>query len=115
MKKRDFVFLAAVFFAAALFFTVLKLLPDSDTVCIYKDSVLFGEYSLSEAQVIDIDGTNTAEIRDGCIFMTDASCPDKLCIKQGKLSDSSRTIVCLPNKVVISVKPQAQDADAVTQ
>ncbi len=115
MKKRDFIFIAAVFCAAALLFFILKLLPEADTVYIHKDSKLIGSYSLSEPQTININGTNTAVIENGCVYMKDATCPDKLCIKQGKLSDSSKTIVCLPNKVVISTISDKTAVDSVAR
>lgn len=33
--------------------------------------------------------------------MTDANCPDHLCMKQKAVDSTGGTIVCLPNKVVI--------------
>ena len=33
--------------------------------------------------------------------MTEADCPDHLCISQKAVGNSGGTIVCLPNKVVI--------------
>lgn len=115
MKKRDFIFIAAVFCAAALLFSVAKLLPEADTVYIYKDTKLIGTYSLNEPQTINIDETNTAVIEKGYVYMKDATCPDKLCIKQGRLSDSSKTIVCLPNKVVISTASGKTAVDTVAR
>ena len=115
MKKRDFIFIAAVFCAVALLFLYSRLMPKADTVYIYKDSVLFGTYSLKEEQTINIDGTNTAVIENGYVYMKDATCPDKLCIKQGHLSDSSKTIVCLPNKVVISTMSDNHTVDSVAR
>ena len=48
--------------------------------------------------------TNTLEIRDGCADMTDADCPDKICVNQKAVSRPGETIVCLPNKVVVEVE-----------
>ena len=49
-------------------------------------------------------GTNHLIIRDGRAYIDEASCPDKICISQGAVSESGQTIVCLPNRVVITVK-----------
>lgn len=43
--------------------------------------------------------------------MQSANCPDKLCVKQGKISDIG-SIVCLPNKVIIEIDRNS-DVDAV--
>jgi len=38
------------------------------------------------------------------IYVKDASCPDKVCEKTGKISENGQNIVCLPNKVVIHIE-----------
>ncbi len=48
-------------------------------------------------------GTNVLEIKDGEIWCSEASCPDKLCVKQGRKHLSTDTIVCLPNKMVVTI------------
>ena len=43
--------------------------------------------------------------------MESADCPDKLCVKTGKIKDNSHDIICLPNKVRVEVtKKSAIDA-----
>ena len=46
-------------------------------------------------------GYNTVTVKDGKIAVTEASCPDQYCVRQG-FCNSGRAIVCLPNKLVIS-------------
>ncbi|MFR3753623.1 MAG: NusG domain II-containing protein [Enterocloster sp.] len=43
-------------------------------------------------------GTNHLIVKDGEIWCSEASCPDKVCVHQGKKHLSSDTIVCLPNQ-----------------
>ena len=45
----------------------------------------------------------TITVQDGQVFVSGASCPDKLCMAQGHKSHGGETIVCLPNKLVVSV------------
>ena len=65
-----------------------------------------GEYSLN-------DGTNTLIIKDGKAYMTDADCPDKLCVRQGKISRNGETITCLPNKLTVTVIDEKGEVDLV--
>ena len=38
------------------------------------------------------------------IWVEDSSCPDKICVKTGKISIPGQSIVCLPNKIVIYIE-----------
>lgn len=74
---------------------------------IYSDGELYGTYSLNKDTVIDIEsefGTNKVVIEKGRIFVSEASCPDKNDVKQGKINKSGQSIICLPNRLIISIK-----------
>lgn len=49
-------------------------------------------------------GLNRIEVKAGKVSMTEADCPDELCVKTGKISRTGETIVCLPHRVVIEIK-----------
>lgn len=76
-------------------------------VVITVDGDEYGTYSLMKNQEIPIiiDGvtTNVVTVENGHADMTDADCPDKLCVHQSAISRTNQTIVCLPNKVVVRV------------
>ena len=46
---------------------------------------------------------NTFVISGGEVWMEDAGCPDHVCVESGKVSLDGETIVCLPNKTIITV------------
>ena len=56
-------------------------------------------------------GKNQVEVRPGSIGIVSADCPDKLCVRQGFLSDSALPITCLPNRLVIRLRPAAPPSD----
>ena len=61
-------------------------------------------YSLSNEGIYAINGgTNTIEIKDGKVRMIEAQCPNHLCVHQGWIGLEGQSIVCLPNKVTVSV------------
>ncbi len=114
MKKNEKRFILAILLAAALLRIILELFGDRGygAVKIEVNGEEFGTYSLAEDQIIRINDTNICEIKDGKISMTDASCPDHLCIKQGSIDSKGGMIVCLPNKVVIEgVRPDSSSVD----
>ena len=63
---------------------------------------------VKEPYTIRIDGKdggyNIVLVEPGRICVLEASCPDKVCINQGWISDSSKPIVCLPNKMMIVIE-----------
>ena len=48
--------------------------------------------------------TNTLVIRDGKAQVTDASCPDRICVRQGAVQYAGESIVCLPHRLVVTVE-----------
>ena len=79
---------------------------EGSNITITVDGETYGTYSLFEEQTIVIeDGTakNVIEIKGGEAYMSEASCPDQLCVDQNEISLDKESIICLPNKVVVTV------------
>ena len=55
--------------------------------------------------------SNTITIKDHDIFVSDAGCPDKLCVKQGSAVSSHIPVICLPNKLIIVVENSTEGGD----
>ncbi len=52
---------------------------------------------------------NIIHIKDGFVYMESADCPDGLCIKQGQISNTNESIICLPNKLVVRLVDMTND------
>lgn len=107
IKKAD-VFLALILLIAGIASSVFLIYGGAagETVKITANGTTYGTYDLSKDQIIDVKINahhNIVEIKGGEVFITDADCPDKLCIRQGHINNTSQSIVCLPNKVVIEL------------
>ena len=50
-------------------------------------------------------GTNRLVISEGKVYISEASCPDKVCVRTGEASEI-RSIVCLPNRVTVTVEQE---------
>jgi hypothetical protein len=63
--------------------------------------------SLDEDIEYEIQGfisKNILIIENGKARMKEAGCPDKLCVKQGEISKAGESIICLPNRIIVSVE-----------
>lgn len=49
-------------------------------------------------------GYNILKFGDEEVQIIDASCLDKLCIKQGTINKIGQLLVCLPNRLVVEIK-----------
>ncbi len=54
-------------------------------------------------------GYNLVEIGDEEVRVIEASCPDKVDVKQGFISKIGESIICLPNRMVIEIKGIEQE------
>lgn len=83
------------------------------------DGKEYGTYSLFQEQTITIgegETQNIIEIKGGKAYMKEASCPDQLCVDQNEISFDKESIICLPNKVVITVISDAKsDVDGIVR
>lgn len=107
LSKREamVIFFIAVVILAVFLFVSLVVKKPATAVEITVDGKLYGTYSLQSENEIHINtelGENHIEIGyDGTCRMSGADCPDKICVKQGKIDKRNETITCLPHRVVI--------------
>ena len=115
MKKRDIILILSVLIIAGALFLVLEMSKSEGARVIVKiDGVEVAEYSLSENGSYDLNGgTNILVIENGIAWLSDATCPDKLCVHQGKISKTGEVITCLPNKLTITVYGAESDVELV--
>jgi hypothetical protein len=111
--KNDVILIASLTLAFALIGACLLLLgKQGDTVTVTVDGKVYGEYALArdtEVEILSDGGYNLLVIRDGAALVEDASCPDGICAAHSPISRNGESIICLPNKVVISVSAESEN------
>ena len=114
MKKKEMVFIGALLFISVMLCIYVYVLPHGThgTIQITVNGELYGTYSLAEDQVIRIGDTNVCEIKNGQVKMTEADCPEHLCMKQPAVGSAGGYIVCLPNRVVIHGEGDSDSQDS---
>ena len=69
-----------------------------------------GKYSLSSDATIPLNnGSNVLTIKDGAAYMSYSSCPDHTCENTGRVKHVGQTIICLPNRLTITVVGTSDD------
>lgn len=108
-NKKDLLFIAAILLAASLAFFFFRPQPSESLsrAEISVDGETVMELDLSEDQVLTVDGAgggyNRIQVRDGAVSVLEASCPDKVCVHTGTVRYPGETIVCLPNRMIVTV------------
>lgn len=100
--------------SAAIGIIMLICAPDPAYVVVTEDGNEVCRLPLDEDCIYHIGDKNTIEISNGTVRMIDADCPDKICIHTGRISDTGRAIVCLPNRVVVSISGGNSPVDVYT-
>ena len=76
-------------------------------VVVTVDGKEYGSYPLGKDMVVEIEGkigTNTMEIKDGSVRMTDAVCPDLYCVEHKPIHANGEQIICLPGTIILEIR-----------
>ena len=107
MKKYriDAIVIASLLLLSSLVLLVVFLTrQEGERVTVTVDRVTVGEYPLDVNGVYELcNGKNVLTVEDGRAYMSYSSCPDHLCENTGKIKYVGEQIVCLPNKVMVTV------------
>ena len=121
MKKQDLYLLAAVAAAAAIIWILMRVFSgEASRVVVSVDGEVVGEYPLNSERQVDITGvqggSNKLVIKDGRADIVEADCPDKLCVHEAPISKEGEALVCLPHRVVVTVRGEEEVSyDALTR
>ena len=106
MKTKYWILVLAAILIVSIGTSVLFFLPGKEASFaeVSSDGTVNRLVNLNADQTFTVPcpgGFNTVTVKDGKIAVTEASCPDQYCVRQGFVNHG-RAIVCLPNKLIIS-------------
>lgn len=80
----------------------------------YEDELLLTiDLNIDGEYTVDGDlGDVVLEVMDKKIRVKEENSPKNICSKEGFISDSSRTLICLPNKIIVKILGE-NDIDGV--
>lgn len=93
---------------------IKEVLPKGSTVLVEVEGRLLYVLPIEKDRILPVDGPigkTIIEIKQQKIRIKDSQCPKKLCVKQGWIK--SGVIVCLPNKVVVTIGSNKDNVDTL--
>ena len=102
--------------AGLLLWLALSTLGGGTVAVISVDGAEYERIDLSkvtESYDIEIDtryGHNTVHVEPGRISVSDADCPDGICVAQGAIDRGGVPIICMPHRLVIQIEGSGIDA-----
>lgn len=123
MKRNDKLLILAALIIAGIVFVWTQWLQKEEgaRAVVYVDKEEYASYSLEQDGEYEIQterGKNLLIIQDGKADITEADCPDELCVKQKSIQKNGETIVCLPHRMVVEIvsdSGEETEIDGVTK
>ena len=113
--RNDLLLVAGLLLAAGLgLLYLLVFRGNGNTVQVTVDGKLYGSFALSQDRTEEIrngEQLNRLVIRDGKASMEYATCPDGICVNHAPIFRDGESIVCLPQRVVITVTTEKNTND----
>lgn len=113
LDKLLFFAVVAASAAAMLFSGVLFSGAKGTRVRIEVAGRLYGEYPL-EDKVVEVRSTygyNRVQISPEGACVTESDCPDGLEMREGTISHAGQALICLPNRLVVTITGTGGGAD----
>ena len=113
---RDLILVGALLAAALLAFFVMRALQEKATgsgacAVVTVDGEEVGRYPLNKSGTFPLNGgSNILVVENGEAWVSEANCPDKVCMGMGKISRNGEFIACLPNLLIIVIEGAAEQA-----
>ena len=118
--RRDILLLAIVLVIGGICMLIMALRPAAGDgiVEITVDGAVYQQMPLAQDAEVEIAGYSGGEHRliidGGVVHMESASCPDGICVRHRPISKDGESIICLPNRVVVTIYSKEEGSvDAV--
>ena len=114
MNKNDIKLVVIVLIVIILLFSLTLFRKKANIANVYYENELILEIDLSINKTYEVDGYNgkvKIEVLNNQISVVEENSPYHLCSKQGFVSKSGESIICLPNKIIIELPSDELDAE----
>ena len=114
ITKKDFILVIIVLVVGLAGIIFVNSTDKGKTAIIKVDGKDIETILLQNDTLIKVNGV-TVCCENGEIFVEDSDCPDKVCVRSGKISKAGEGIICAPNRVAIEISGKSNNPlDALT-
>ena len=108
--RLDIIIVAAILLVSVALLLVMTLTKEEGSLVVVEiNGATVATYLLDENGEYSLNGgTNVLVIEDGKAYLNYSNCPDHICENTGKIQYVGQTIICLPNKIAITIKGEAE-------
>lgn len=107
MNKSDIKLIIVLFIIIGCVFIFINVTKEDGSMAevYYEDKkILTIDLNIDREYVIDGElGDVVLEVKNRKIRVKEENSPKHICSKEGFIGDSSRTLICLPNKIIIKI------------
>ena len=118
MKRRlfrDLCLIAVILLVCVAALFLLSHREEGAWAVVQLDGVEVARFDLNrDGEYILNGGSNTLRIENHQACVCWADCPDKLCVNQGRIHGSGQMIVCLPNKLTVTIEGVKAEIDLIS-
>lgn len=112
MKKRDIILFVSIIASSLITLAALWLIltPRGAVAVVSVDGEEYATLPLDEDTELLVStkyGENIIVVEDGAVYIREADCPDKVCVRTGK-ANAIKSVVCAPHRLTVTVETEAQ-------
>ena len=109
--RLDLLLIAGLLLLAGILYLALNHGRQEGGVAVVRvDGVVTERHSLAVNWTFSLNGgSNVLVIENGYAWLSEADCPDHLCVKMGKIHYTGQVITCLPNRLTVTVEGGESD------
>ena len=116
IKPGDWLIIIMFFFLILASAKLLWDFPQGQYLEIYKNNEILATYSLNQKlkkEIYNTKGVTEVIIDNGKVRFSKSPCPKKYCIHQGWINKANQIIICIPNKISISIVGGIKKYDSI--
>ena len=115
ITKKDLILLVVVLIVGVAGMLIINSAKSGTTAEIKVDGETIETISL-QGEYLEKDVNGVIVCREnGEIYVKESVCPDKVCVRSGRISKTGEGIICAPNRVAVEIKGNSKNQlDALT-